>query len=166
MYICLTTSMHGLYMSTQHLDETLEPLNWIRACPSCRDEHSCERWHVLYYVSCNIRKYTTFKPHTRPLFRIFIPSNSSHLNFSLCSTQIARIILKHGTVPLVLREIVRPLRVLITLKKSCESESSCWGKHLSQQPQQSSLEATPTKRTIYAKISSTPNYNYNSCEKG
>ncbi len=71
--------MHGLYMSTQHLDEILEPLNWIRACPSCRDEHSCKHSHVLYYVSCNINKYTTFKPHTCPSFRIFIPSNSPHL---------------------------------------------------------------------------------------
>jgi hypothetical protein len=66
-------------MSTQHLDETLEPLNWIRVCPYSHDEHSHKRSHVLYYVSCNISKYTTFKPHTRPSFLIFIPSNSSHL---------------------------------------------------------------------------------------
>jgi hypothetical protein len=77
--VCLTTSMHGLYMSTQHLDETLEPLNWIRVRTSRRDKHFCERSHVLYYVSCNISKYTTFKPHTSPSFCIFIPSNGSHL---------------------------------------------------------------------------------------
>ncbi len=77
--VCLTTCMHGLYTSTQHLDETLEPLNWIRVCPSRRDEHSRKRSHVLYYVSCNIIKYTTFKPHTCPSFCIFIPNNGSHL---------------------------------------------------------------------------------------
>jgi hypothetical protein len=42
--------MHGLYTSTQHLDETLEPLNWIRVRPSRRDEHSRERSPVMYYV--------------------------------------------------------------------------------------------------------------------
>ncbi len=77
--ICLTMSMHGLYTTTQHPDKTLEPLNWTRVCPSCRDEHSHEGSHVLYYVSCNISKYTTFKPHTCPSFCIFIPSNGSHL---------------------------------------------------------------------------------------
>jgi hypothetical protein len=78
--VCLTMSMHGLYTSTQHLDETLEPLNWIRVHHSCRDKHSCKLSHVLYYVSCKIGKYVTFKPHTRPLFHIFIPSNGSHLD--------------------------------------------------------------------------------------
>jgi hypothetical protein len=72
-------SMHGLYTSAQHLDETLEPLNRIRVSPFRRDKHPCERSHVLYYVSCNISKHTTFKPHTHPSFRIFIPSNGSHL---------------------------------------------------------------------------------------
>ncbi len=77
--VCLTMCMHSLYTSTQHPNETLEPLNWIRVRPSCRDERSHEHSHVLYYVSCNISKYTTFKPQTRPSFRIFIPSNGSHL---------------------------------------------------------------------------------------
>jgi hypothetical protein len=75
--LCLTTSMHGLYTSTQHLDKTLEPLNWIRVCPSFCDKHSGKRSEVLYYVSCNISKYMTFKPDTP---RIHIPSNCSHLN--------------------------------------------------------------------------------------
>ncbi len=61
--LCLTMSMHGLYKSTQHLDETLEPLIWIRVRPSCHDNQSRKRSHVLYYVSCKISKYTTFKPH-------------------------------------------------------------------------------------------------------
>ncbi len=74
-------SMHGLYTSTQHLDETLEPLNWIRICPSHCDEHSSKHSHVLYYISCNISKYTTFKPHNRPSFCIFIPSTGYHLKF-------------------------------------------------------------------------------------
>ncbi len=69
--VYITTSMHGLYMSTQHLDETLEPLNWIRVLPSRRDKHSRKRSHVLYYVSCNISNYMTFKPrffaHASPL---------------------------------------------------------------------------------------------------
>jgi hypothetical protein len=60
----------------QYLDKTLEPLNWIRV----RDEHSCERSHVLYDVLSKISKYTTFKPHIRPSFRVFIPSNGSHLS--------------------------------------------------------------------------------------
>ncbi len=74
--------MHGLYTSTQHLDETLEPLNWIRVRPSHRDKHSCEHSHVLYYVSCNMSKYMPFKPNTCPSFCIFLPSNSSHLNIN------------------------------------------------------------------------------------
>jgi hypothetical protein len=77
--VCLTTNMHGLYTSTQHLNKSLEPLNWIRVWPSRRDKHSRKHSHVLYYVSCNSSKYTTFKPHTRPSFDIFIPSNGSHL---------------------------------------------------------------------------------------
>ncbi len=32
--------MYGFHTSTQHLNETLEPLNWIRVHPSCRKEHS------------------------------------------------------------------------------------------------------------------------------
>jgi hypothetical protein len=72
--------MHGLYTSTQHFDETLEPLNWTRVRPSRRDEHSRERSPVMYSVECNISKYTTFKPRTRPSFRISIPTNGSHLN--------------------------------------------------------------------------------------
>ncbi len=78
--VCLTKSMHGLYTSTQHLDKTLEPLNWIRVRPSRCEEHSCKLSHVLYYVACNFRKYPTFKQHTRPSFYIHIPSNGSHLN--------------------------------------------------------------------------------------
>ncbi len=94
---CLTVSMHGLYTSTQHLNKTLEPLNWIRVHPSHRDEHSCECSHVLYYVSCNISKYTTFKPHTRPSFRIFIPSNGSHL-IAKCWITYSSLILRRRKV--------------------------------------------------------------------
>jgi hypothetical protein len=72
--------MHGLYTSTQHLDKTLEPLNWIRVRPSRHDEHFCECSHVMYYDSCNTSKYMTFKPHTCPLFCIFRPNNGSHLS--------------------------------------------------------------------------------------
>jgi hypothetical protein len=69
--VCLTTSMHGLHTSTQHLNnETLEPLNWIRVCPSRHHEHSRKGSHVLSCVSFKICKYTRFKPHTRPLFSI------------------------------------------------------------------------------------------------
>jgi hypothetical protein len=63
--VCLTMSMHGLLTSTQHLDKTLEPLNWIRVCPSHHNKHSHERSHVQYCESC---KYTTFMTQTRPSF--------------------------------------------------------------------------------------------------
>jgi hypothetical protein len=52
--VCVTMSMHGFHTSTQHLDETLEPLNYIRVHPSCCHKHSHKRSHVLYCVSCNI----------------------------------------------------------------------------------------------------------------
>ncbi len=68
LVVGITMSMHGLYMSTQHLNETLEPFYRIRVCHSRCDEHTCERSHVLYHVSCNISKYTTFKPYTYPHF--------------------------------------------------------------------------------------------------
>ncbi len=77
--VCLKTSMHSSDMSTQHLNETLDPVKWIRVCPSHRNEHSGKRSHVPYCVSCNICKYMTFKPHTHPSFGIYIPSTSSHL---------------------------------------------------------------------------------------
>ncbi len=90
--VCLTTSMHGLHTSTQHLDKTLKPLNWIRVCPSLCSEHTRKHSHVLHCVSCNISKYKTFNPHTCPSFRIYVCSTGSHLtimmltlNGSLCS---------------------------------------------------------------------------------
>ncbi len=77
--VWLTTSMHGLHTSTLHLNETPEPLNWIRVCPSHCNEHSCECSPVLYCVSRNICKYSTFKPLTHPSFRIYKRSTDSHL---------------------------------------------------------------------------------------
>ncbi len=81
--LCVTTSMHGLHTSTQHHNETLEPLNWIRVRPSRCNEHSCKCSHVWYCVSCNIIKYTTFKPLRSPSFHIDIRSTDSHLNINL-----------------------------------------------------------------------------------
>jgi hypothetical protein len=81
--VCLTTSIHGLHTSMQHLDKTLEPLNWIRVCPSLCSEHAHKRSHVLHCVSCNISKYTTFNPHTRPSFHIYVCSTGSHLTIML-----------------------------------------------------------------------------------
>ncbi len=31
--VCFKTHMHDLHLSTQHLNKTQEPLNWIRVCP-------------------------------------------------------------------------------------------------------------------------------------
>ncbi len=63
--VCLTMSMHGLPSSTQHLDQTLEPLNWIRVCPSRPNEYSRKRSHVLY---CDIRHLS----HTCVLHFLYI----------------------------------------------------------------------------------------------
>ena len=55
---------------TQHFDETLEPLTWIRVRPSLRHEHTHSRV-LACFVTCNmnISKYTNIEPRTRPSFR-------------------------------------------------------------------------------------------------
>ncbi len=65
-YVCLRDRLHGLSTCTLHNSETLEPLTWIRVCPSHRYVRilslslslSLVRTHVLYSVywtSVNIR---------------------------------------------------------------------------------------------------------------
>ncbi len=80
--VCLPTCIHGLHISTQHLDETLEPLNWIRVRSSRCHEHFCERSHdcnVWHLRSVNIQDSS----NAHVLYFIYTPSNISNLNSTM-----------------------------------------------------------------------------------
>ncbi len=82
----LTRSMHGLYTSTQHLEETLKPFNWIRVRPlvvTSTPLSACMFCKVFHLRSVNTRDSS----HINVLYFICIPSSGSLLNLGVLKTR-------------------------------------------------------------------------------